>query len=100
MKPGRYLFLSLFIWCFACRPASDEVIVRKLSNGQFGYDIRFNDKIFIKQENIPAINFNTGFATDDDAKRVGELVLKKIQQNPNEFPDVSVQELDSLKIQY
>ena len=48
---------------------------------------------------IPAVPGNQGFATESDAKKVGELMLYKIK-NKIMPPSIDVRELDSLGIKY
>jgi len=67
----------------------------KTDNG-WGYTITVDNKIFIKQPEIPAIEGNKGFATEEDAAKVAELVIHKIAKNEN--PAVSKEELKKLGI--
>ena len=100
-KLKKYIFLSSLLLCLAgCKSTSDKVIVNRLADGRFGYEIRFGGKMFIRQNRIPAVNLNIGFTTRNDAKKTGRLVLHKLQKTPSDFPDVTIRELDSLKIQY
>jgi hypothetical protein len=81
------------------KPAG-EVHVEKLESGGFGYRIIIQNKMFISQDNIPAINQNLPFKTSEEAALVGQLVLQKLQKHPDRFPDVSLYELDSLNISH
>ena len=100
-KLKKYIFVSSLLLCFAgCKSTSDKVIINRLADGRFGYEIRFHGKMFIRQSSIPAVNSNIGFITRNDAKKTGRLVLQKLQKTPADFPDVTIRELDSLKIQY
>ena len=63
----------------------------------FGYDIYINEVLFIHQPHIPAIQGVKAFCSKIDAEKVGNLVIKKIQ-NGNNPPKVSILELDSLQI--
>lgn len=74
-----------------------RLTVIKLENG-WGYDINNNQRILIHQPNIPAIQKSIPFNTKQDARKVGSLVLKKIESN--KFPTITLRELDSLKIDY
>lgn len=67
----------------------------KTANG-WGYSITVDNKLFIKQDKIPAIQGNKSFATEEDAAKVAELVIKKIAKNEN--PAVTIQELKQLGI--
>jgi len=63
----------------------------------YGYDILRNGQTYIHQPNIPALPGNNGFSSDNQAKRVAELVAFKIRNNVLP-PTVDVNELDSLGI--
>lgn len=67
----------------------------KTGNG-WGYSITVDNKLFIKQTQIPAIQGNKSFATEEDAAKVAELVIKKIAKN--ETPAVTKEELKQLGI--
>ena len=65
----------------------------------WGYDVYKNNKIFIHQEMIPAIEGTKTFVSKEEAERVGELVLTKMKLGKGGgLPQVKVAELDSLKI--
>ena len=65
----------------------------------FGYNIMTNGNSYIHQPHIPAISGLKGFSTEEDARRVGEYVSKKIEMT-NALPVITSQELDSLGILY
>lgn len=62
----------------------------------WGYDITVNDSSTIHQDIIPGIPGRKGFATKEDAEKIGNLVLEKIINK--KLPSVTLQELDSFKI--
>jgi len=62
----------------------------------WGYDITANDTSLIHQDIIPGIQGKKGFATKEDAEKIGNLVLEKITNK--KLPSVTLQELDSFKI--
>jgi hypothetical protein len=62
----------------------------------WGYNVLADNKVYIKQEFIPAVPGKLGFKSADDALQVGNLVVKKISLN--QPPTISVKELDSLGI--
>jgi hypothetical protein len=68
----------------------------KTGKGGFGYLIKLNDKVIIKQENIPAISTKISFKTEKDALKTAGLVVQKIRNK--KVPSVTPWELDSLKI--
>ena len=63
----------------------------------WGYDIYNNGKLYIHQTSIPAVSGNRGFETEEAAKKAGDFVAYKIQNNIMP-PTVSVEELDSLGV--
>ena len=67
----------------------------KTDNG-WGYTITVNNKLFIKQTEIPAIEGNKVFTTEEDAAKVAQLVINKIAKN--ESPAVKKKELQELGI--
>ena len=67
----------------------------KTGNG-WGYSITVDNKLFIKQDQIPAIQGNKSFASEEDAAKVAELVITKIAKN--ETPAVTKVELKQLGI--
>lgn len=65
-------------------------------NGGWGYEILLNEKRYIYQEHIPAIEGKVPFASKKDAELVGRLILKKIMNK--ETPTVHTGELIKLGI--
>lgn len=68
------------------------------NNNGFGYEIRqtISDKILIKQEYIPSITGKLVFCTEEDALKIGELVVDKLNNHIN--PAVSKEELKEQQI--
>lgn len=96
----RLLFVNIFlITILSCTTRfENRVIIYKIHNEYWAYKIELKGKIIIRQEHIPAVNKNNYFNSQKDAEQVGNLVLKKLLERPDEFPDISLKELDSLKI--
>ncbi len=65
--------------------------------GGYGYDVMKEGKVIIRQPTIPAISGNKGFASKEDAEKVGNLMVIKIE-NGIMPPTISIEDLDSLKI--
>lgn len=63
----------------------------------FGYNIFIDDKMFIHQPVIPATIGNLGFKSEQDAKKVAELVIYKIAHGEMP-PSVSTEEIEKLSI--
>jgi hypothetical protein len=57
----------------------------------WGYDVYRNDSIYIHQEYMPAVEGRKGFATEAEAKKIGDLVLEKMKKN--DLPVVTVEEI-------
>jgi hypothetical protein len=68
-----------------------------IENQGWGYEIYNNDKLYIKQPHIPAIQGVKGFGSAEKAARTAEFAIYKIE---NGFlpPTLSKQELDSLAV--
>jgi hypothetical protein len=65
-------------------------------NGKWGYEIYVESNSLILQESIPGVQGKQKFTTKTDAKKCGELVIKKLRKH--EIPSISPKELDSLGI--
>jgi hypothetical protein len=64
------------------------------SSGTWGYEILIDKKVYIHQENIPAVEGNLPFSDKKDALKVGRAVMQKIKnQNP---PTLSKEEVLTL----
>ena len=62
---------------------------------QFGYDIYQDSVVIIHQPIIPGLQGNKGFATKDDAQKVANLVVQKMEKGIMP-PTISLHELDSV----
>ena len=62
------------------------------SNG-WGYEILVDGKVYIHQENIPAINGNKSFRSKSDALFVGNKAIKKLVEGKGKLPVITVEEL-------
>ncbi len=107
------LFLSLTMSCISSWGGSNTYntsqskftfsdttyrIIPSQSN-TYGYEIIIHQKVIIRQQNIPGRPGNNGFAKEKDARKVAELVLKKLRDGIMP-PTIEKRELDSLKITY
>lgn len=68
------------------------------SGSGWGYKILKQGRTYIDQQYIPAIQGKIPFASQNEAEKVGKVVLEKVKNM--EVPYVSMQILDSLKITY
>jgi hypothetical protein len=63
------------------------------------YDIYEEGRLLIHQPSIPALPGNVGFSTKEDAEKVARLVIEKIIKGEMP-PTMTIEELDSLKVQH
>lgn len=66
-------------------------------NGTFGYDILSDGQLLIHQTNLPGRAGNEGCRTREQAERLAQLVITKIQRGEMP-PTVSQEELKTLVI--
>jgi hypothetical protein len=83
----------LFIFC---RKEQDLKIQSLKTINGWGYVIKNNDKIIIKQSIIPVISESKSFKTEKEALAVGQLVIQKL--NSNNSPTITKNDLILLKI--
>ena len=62
----------------------------------WGYDILVNDSSMIHQDIIPGVQGKKGFNSEEDAAKIGNLVLEKIKQK--RLPSITLQELKDYQI--
>jgi hypothetical protein len=62
----------------------------------WGYDVLVNDTLFIHQQQMPAVEGLRGFATQQEAAAVAELIIYRIQNK--QLPTILLKDLDSLHI--
>lgn len=83
-------------------PGIDTLFTMKVIGSDkegWGYEIYKGKKAFIRQSIIPAIGGRKKFISEEEARSIGELVLKKLSKSDG-MPAISIEELDSLKISY
>lgn len=85
------------IFLYTQTDATISINVFEVKNG-FGYTISLQNKVLIKQENIPAIQSYKPFCSSRDAQKVAILVKHKI--SIKESPTVSLEELKNLNIDF
>lgn len=66
-------------------------------DGTFGYTVSTSDKIFIHQPHIPGLPGTKGFCEREDAEKVAQLVLTKIQAGEI-LPAITIKELKQLGV--
>jgi hypothetical protein len=92
------IIISLAVVMYSCqhpRPVHYDLKVVKLEQG-WGYEIRKNNKSFIYQQYIPALEGNVAFSDKKSAKKTGKFVLTKLRNN--QLPSLTIPELKQLGI--
>lgn len=102
-KNWVYVLLGFAILFFIYRkvitPAENIQLKTFKTNTGWGYDIVKDDKLYIHQEIIPAIEGFKSFITKEEAEKVGKLVLQKIKNKEGGgLPQITREEIDSLQI--
>ncbi len=97
-KINYLLMLIAFVAVTAChqQPKSSVQLQMVNENGYWAYEISINNKRYIYQDCIPAVQGNKRFENKRDAELVGRLVMKKILNK--ETPTVDTGELKQLDI--
>jgi hypothetical protein len=80
------------------RQDSLAVVPFKLETGGWGFKINIGHKTFIYQDIIPTIQGRHVFQSEEDAQKVGDLMVKKMRSFGKGFPVVSKQEMLDMKI--
>ncbi len=62
------------------------------------YEIKRNDKLFIRQEYIPAVSGQQRFKTKNEAESIGEIVLEKLSNKKN--PSITIDDLKTNDITF
>ncbi len=95
----------LIILLFACNNGNDKVNgvkkddytikTFKADASGWGYDIYKNGKVTIHQPNIPAIDGNFSFKSEEEAKKIAKLVVEKLKNNVFP-PSLTKEEVESV----
>lgn len=65
-------------------------------NSGYGYSISKDDKLLIKQDAIPSVEAQMAFCDANDAKRIAQLVVEKLENREN--PRITKTELEQKHI--
>ncbi len=79
-RNNAFLLLGLLLF-ISCNKNEDLNIKSLKTPTGWGYYITNNDKIIIKQTVIPVISENKSFKTEEEAMKVGNLVLQKLKHD-------------------
>ena len=102
-KNWAYILLGFAIIFFIYRKINEpkNALETKTFHTQqgWGYEILNNKKVYIHQEIIPGIQGRKSFVSKEEAEKVAAFVIKKMQAGKSVgLPQITVQEIDSLKI--
>lgn len=92
----KVLLLGSLMLFIACHNKQNLNLVSLKTPTGWGYVITNNGKIIIKQTVIPVISENKSFYTEEEALKVGNLVLQKLKADLS--PTVTRNELIVLAI--
>lgn len=93
-----FLLAIALLSCSNSQSKDNRFIKIVQENNHFGYQIYHDDRLLINQPYIPAINGEIAFKDSAEARKVAQLVLRKLDKT--KFPRITIQELDSLRISY
>jgi hypothetical protein len=91
-SPGSTVSLDIAVKTFAVKDSADK-------QTGWGYDLFVDGKRTIHQPIVPAVPGNDAFASEEDAKKTGELAMKKMKMTGS-FPTITIHDLDSLGIKH
>lgn len=92
----KLMLLSFLMLLFACSK-KDELNLESIKTPTgWGYVIKNNDKIVIKQSIIPTIESQKSFINEQEALKVGNLVLQKLKDKTS--PTIKKKDLILLSI--
>ncbi|KDN56856.1 DUF4907 domain-containing protein [Flavobacterium seoulense] len=75
----QLISLGFLLLIFACNNKPEFVLSSFKTSTGWGYVIKKNDKIIIKQSIIPVIQNIKSFESETEALKVGNLVLDKLE---------------------
>jgi hypothetical protein len=93
-----FIFVIVFQVFSSCKdkPLGFNGQVYKLDNNNYGYSIFLNNKLIIKQDNIPTVEGNVSFKDSIDALKTMDLVIKKLNSKSN--PSLTKEEIQKLNL--
>ncbi|MDD5149240.1 MAG: DUF4907 domain-containing protein [Flavobacterium sp.] len=86
----------VFLLLISCKGNNQYEVKSLQVNGGWGYIIAINNRTIIKQTVIPTLSEKRSFNTEEDALKVGNLVLERIKQNLS--PTIAKNDLILLEI--
>jgi hypothetical protein len=92
----QVLLISFLLLIFACNNKQGLTLESIKTPTGWGYVIKNNNKIIIKQSIIPVIESQKSFENEKEALEVGNLVLQKLKDKKS--PTITKKDLISLSI--
>ncbi|MBS7252633.1 DUF4907 domain-containing protein [Flavobacterium branchiicola] len=92
------LFIIAVLLLSACTKKEAFKIDSFKTNTGWGYTIAYKNKTIIKQSVVPVISNAKSFSSEEDALKIGNLVVHKLQQKTS--PTVTKNDLILLKIKF
>ena len=92
------LFVFAGVFFFSCHRTTLIQMETFQTETGWGYLLKKDGKIYIKQDQIPAVEGSYSFVSKTDAEKTGRLVLQKLKDH--RYPSVTAKELDSLHISF
>lgn len=92
----KLILLSCLLLLLACNKKQELILESIQTPTGWGYVIKNNDKIIIKQSIIPVIESQKSFKNEEDALKVGNLVLQKLKDKTS--PTITKKDLILLSI--
>ena len=90
------LVISCLLLLSSCQKKQELTLTSIQTETGWGYVIKLQDKIIIKQSIIPVIQQEKSFKTEEDALKVGNLVLEKLKTKSS--PTITKKDLNLLSI--
>ena len=90
------MLLGFLMLIFACSKKEELNLESIKTSTGWGYVIKNNDRIIIKQSIIPVIPSQKSFETEQQALKVGNLVLQKLKDKTS--PTITKKDLILLSI--
>ncbi|MFC5681654.1 DUF4907 domain-containing protein [Flavobacterium sp. MAHUQ-51] len=97
LKKVKFLvLLSCLFLSIACNHKKELSLASIKTTTGWGYIIKLNDKVIIKQSIIPVIQNQKSFESEEEALKVGNLVLNKLKAKTS--PTITKKDLILLSI--
>jgi len=70
--------------------------IYQVNGGYYGYIVD-NGRFKIQQSHLPAVGGTVGM-NKEVAENLADLVVEKLEKNPNDLPTITIEELVSLRV--